>query len=121
MVLDVDILMIALLSVAWLILLWRFFARRTPLRFAAVLAGAIGVVGVARAIAPELVDFCSQTQPHIDCVPDQFDRAAWITLNYLEHPWGRMFWIGIVGTVLLTGIGGMVFIARTRRHKQPPR
>ena len=121
MVLDVDILTVAALSFAWLILLWRFLARRTPVRFAAVLAGAIVVIGAARLMAPGLVDYCRGTEPHVDCVPDQFDRVAWTALNYLEHPWGRRFWIALVGTVLFTGTVGMVFIARVRRHKHSPR
>ena len=121
MVLDVDILTVAALSFAWLILLWRFLARSTPVRFAAVLAGAIVVIGAARLMAPGLVDYCKGTDPHIDCVPDQFDRFAWAAWHYLKHPEGRMFGIATVGTVVLIGIAGTMLIAQTHRHKQPPR
>jgi hypothetical protein len=116
MVLQLDILTIAGLGCAWLILVCRLISRRTPLRFVSVLAGAILLVGVARAMGPGLVDYCLQTG--IDCVPDQFDDAAWAALGYLEHPWGRISWVVLAGAILLIGAGGALFVTRARRRNQ---
>ena len=116
MVLQRDTLAIAVLCCAWLILVCRLPYRRTPLRFVAVLAGAIVMVGVAHAMVPRLIDYCLQTG--VDCVPDQFDHAAWALLGYVEHPWGRTSWLGLVGMILLIGTVSALFVTRARRRNQ---
>src|SRR4051794_7058304 len=74
--LRLDIVVVAACCLLTLIIAVWFLVHRTRIHFAAVLIAGVLTLGVVEPTIPVLLQYCNESVPHIDCVPDRYDRVA---------------------------------------------